>query len=138
VLTLGGIIFLIVVGLGVVAWQANARARELATRISKQMCERHDMQFLDGTTILDRFRIKRGDNGRLGFVRHYHFDFYNGIERLKGRVTIFKNEVTELFLENPLPDLEPPKQRDLFRPANEVSNVIEFPGKKKQDNSSED
>ena len=130
--TLGGIIFLILVGVGVALWQSSARARELATRISKQMCKRHELQFLDGTTIQDQFRIRRGDNGRLGFMRRYHFDFYNGQQRLQGRVTVFHNEITELYLENPLPDVEPAKQRELFESANEVSNVIEFPGKDRE------
>lgn len=131
-LTLWGILFLICVGIGVVLWQSSARARELATRTSKKMCERHGLQFLDGTTIQDQFRIRRSDNGRLGFMRHYHFDFYNGQHRLQGKVTVFHNEITELYLENPLPDVAPTKPRELFKSANEVSNVVQFPGKDKE------
>lgn len=131
-ITLGTLVFLIVIGIAVALWQSSARARELATRTSKQMCERHQLQFLDGTTIQDQFRIRRGDNGRLGFMRRYHFDFYNGQHRLQGKVTVFHNEITELYLQNPLPDITPTKQRDLFDSANEVSNVIQFPGKDKK------
>ncbi len=125
------IIFLIVVGLGIVLWQSNARDRELATRISKKMCERHHVQFLDGTAILDQFRLRRNETGRLGFMRRYHFEFYNGTERLKGKITIFHHEVSELYLENPLPETNLPKERDIFNSANEVSNVIKFPGQPK-------
>jgi hypothetical protein len=126
---LGLLIFLIIVGGGILFWQSSARDRELATRISKQMCERHNVQFLDGTAILDTFRIRRGDSGHLGFMRRYHFEFYNGSERLNGKVTVFHHEITELYLENPLPEITRPAERDLFNSANEVSNVIEFPKK---------
>lgn len=130
--TISGIIAFILVFIGVALWQSTARARELANRVSKKMCEKHDVQFLDGTTIQDRWRWCRGDSGKLGFMRHFHFNFYNGQHRLKGNVTIFHNEVTELYLENPLPDVEV-KQADLFKPANEVSNVIQFPSRSKKD-----
>ena len=129
--TLSGIIFLLIVAVGVAYWQSSARSRELATRVSKQMCEKHKLQFLDGTTIQDKQRLHRGENGRLGFERRYHFDFYNGDQRLQGRVTVFQYEITELYLENPLPDVEP-LQQELFKSANETSNVIQFPNKNKK------
>lgn len=129
-LTLSGLIFLILIAIGVALWQTNARARELANHTSKKVCAQQNLQFLDGTTILDRFHIKRADSGLLGIIRHYHFEFYNGSERLKGHITIFKNEVIELYLETPLPDLHKREQRDLFDSANETSNIIQFPKKR--------
>lgn len=128
-ISLGLLIFLIIVGSGILFWQSSARDRELATRISKQMCDRHNLQFLDDTAMLDTCRIRRNDRGKLGFMRRYHFEFYNGNERLKGNVTVFHHDITELYLETPLPEITQPKKRDLFNSANEVSNVIEFPKK---------
>ncbi len=132
-MTLGSIIFLILVVAGILFWQSGAKDRELATRVSKQLCEQHHMQFLDDTAMLDSCRIERDDQGRLGWMRRYHFEFYNGDERLKGRVSVFQHHITELYLENPLPDISKQKERNLFQSANDVSNVIDFPKRDKND-----
>ena len=127
--TIPTIIVLIIIGLGALLWQSNARAREFANKVSQQACKRHDLQFLDGTIILQKLRVKRANSGRLAMMRFYQFDFYDGKQRLTGRITVFNHEVIELFLESP--DKPADSDKSLFKSANEVSgNVIEFPKKK--------
>jgi len=129
-ITLSTIIAFIIIFFAVMLWQSAARAREMANRICKYQCKQHDVQFLDGTTVQEKWAWCRGDDGKLGIMRRFHFSFYNGKERLKGKITIFKNEVTELYLENSLPTMKH-HDMNLFTPANETSNVIPFPKQKK-------
>ena len=94
------------------------------------MCERDDLQFLDGTTTLHTIRIRRNSEGRLTLVRRFHFDFFNGHERLTGKITVSDNKITDIYIEKLPAEPSNIKPTNLFNPANEVSNVIPFPGKK--------
>ena len=130
-ITLSSIICLVLLFAFVAFWQANARARELANNVAEQVCERDDLQFLDGTTTLNHLRLKRNSAGRLTLIRRFHFDFFNGHERLTGKITVSDNKITDIYIEK-LPAEPAIQPTNLFKPANEVSNVIPFPGKKKE------
>lgn len=134
-ITLSSIIFLGILLALVAFWQSNARARELANRVAEQVCERETLQFLDGTTLLNRIHIKRNNEGKLTWVRHFTFDFYNGFERLTGKISVAEHKITDIYIEKPLAEPEPAREpTNLFQSANEVNNVITFPGPKKDDN----
>ncbi len=120
------VLFLVCVLIGVILWHVNSMAHELANRRSKEQCKRHQLQFLDGTTILDSIRFHRDASGQIGLMRRYHFDYYDGEARLQGRISVFRQQVTEFFLDTPTPK-QPSTQTNPFNSANEVSNVIPFP-----------
>lgn len=131
-ITLSSIIFLCLLLACIAFWQSNARARELANRVAEQVCDRETLQFLDGTTLLNRIQIKRNEEGKLALIRHFTFDFYNGFERLTGKITVADHKIIDIYIEKPLP--EPTKESvHLFQSANEVNNVIAFPSPKKDD-----
>lgn len=126
------IILLLVIGIILILWQANARAREAANVFCKEACKQYEVQLLDGTIALQEIKFKRRDDGKVGFLRRYQFDFYNGEQRLTGKIATFQQVVIELYLEKPFTD-DTPNKRNMFNPANQTtSNVIPFPGKKKE------
>ena len=131
-ITLSSIIFLFLLFAFVAFWQSNARARELANRVAEQVCDREDLQFLDGTTLLNRIRLKRNSEGKLTLVRQFQFDFYNGHERLNGKITVIEHKITDIYIET-LPAEPELKSNYLFNPANETNNVIPFPTCKKEE-----
>lgn len=120
------VLFLVCILIGVILWHANAMARELANTCSETQCKRHQLQFLDGTTILDSIRFYRDASGQIGLMRRYHFDYYDGEARLQGRISIFRQQVIAFFLDAPPPKPSATKANP-FNSANETSNVIPFP-----------
>lgn len=134
--TLSGIIFLSLILGFVIFWQSNARAHELANQVAEQVCDREQLQFLDGTTTLSSIRLKRDTERTLRLIRQFQFDFYNGAERLTGKITVSNHKITDIYIEKPLP--EPAiKPTNLFQSANEVSNIIAFPRPKKKEDKPE-
>lgn len=131
-ITLFSLFFLCLLFAAIAFWQSNARARERANQVAEQLCEREQLQLLDGTTVLSRIRLRRDFQGKLTIVRQFQFDFYNNAERLMGKITLSDGKITDIYIEKPLPDAHI-KPTDLFTSANEVSNVITFPGSHKKD-----
>lgn len=58
-------------------WLDSARARELATGLAMAMCNRRQLQLLDGTVVLKRIGVRWGAEG-LRFRRMFSFDFSLG------------------------------------------------------------
>lgn len=58
-------------------WLDSARAREIATTLAKELCNRRGLQFLDETVVLSRIGLRWGKNG-LRFRRMFNFDFSRG------------------------------------------------------------
>ncbi len=78
---MGGIAWLLLAGGVVWFFLAGRQAQERAERRAKLLCRRLGVQFLDGTVVLRRLRIKRLPQGQLGWVRDYSFDFSRDNER---------------------------------------------------------
>lgn len=70
---LSTLIALIVLGLVLLLWLDGARAREIATQIAIAVCERRDLQFLDGSVALVRMALRRTPQG-LRWRRMFRFD----------------------------------------------------------------
>lgn len=111
--------------IGVLSWQANAKARELANRIVKHACKQHNVQWLDESTTLSAWRLRRGAMGSLGVWREFQFEFLENNIRQKGIVTLLHNAVIDLQLVTQTANTQSP----LFKPANQITNVIKFPTK---------
>lgn len=113
---------LIAIVLGIIMWQANARARELANRIVKRACQQHQVQWLDESTTLTAWRLRRNAMSSLGIWREFEFEFLDNDTRLKGTLTLLHGAVIDLQL-----PIEQTKTNTRQESANERSNVIPFP-----------
>ena len=85
---------LLLLGSALALWMNALRARERAVNIVRKLCERADVQLLDQTVALRRFRFTRLD-GRLALLRRYGFEVsVDGHDRHRGHVDI-KGDVAE-------------------------------------------
>ena len=85
---------LLLLGSVLALWMNALRARERAVHIVRKLCERADVQLLDQTVALRRFRFTRLD-GRLALRRRYGFEVsVDGHDRHRGHVDI-KGDVAE-------------------------------------------
>ena len=94
---------LIILFLGLIAWfwLNSIRAKEIAMAASAHACQQIEAQFLDQTASLKKLRFIRNQNGRLGLLRSYSFDFSRDREnRSKGFVEIQGHMVTQVYLDD--------------------------------------
>lgn len=95
---------LVYLGLGALAvwlWLDGARAREIATALARQVCERNGVQFLDGTAALARLGLRWTRQG-LKLRRVFRFDYSEaGVGRHSGRVVLVGIELEEIWLDPP-------------------------------------
>lgn len=69
-------------------WLDSARAREIATGICLEMCQRHNLQLLDQTVSLQRIGLRWTSQG-IRIRRRFHFDYSEeGTARLSGQITL--------------------------------------------------
>lgn len=67
----------------------SLRSKELASRHGRRYCQRHDLQFLDETVAQRKLGFSRNENGRLGLVRYYNFEFCSdGSRRYQGTLEV--------------------------------------------------
>jgi len=70
-------------------WLASIRAKEIATKYSREACKKVSLEFLDETVSIKKVRLRRNSSGRLVFYREYQFEFTStGEYRYKGRVKL--------------------------------------------------
>ncbi len=80
-------------------WLDSMRAREIACGISKEACERMELQFLDGTVALQGLRAARDAAGHLKLLRTYQFEFTDtGLQRSKGMISLLGIEMVRLVV----------------------------------------
>ncbi len=80
-------------------WLDSLRARELASGISRQACERMGQQFLDDTVALRRLGLQRDRSGRLRILRTYSFEFTStGATRSAGTIVMRGIELEQLII----------------------------------------
>jgi hypothetical protein len=92
--------------IGVVAvvwfWMDTLRARERALRAGSKACRQLNMQFLDQTVALSRFKFRRNNAGRVRVQRTYRFEFSDdGMHRWAGRVAVFDGKIESVELDHP-------------------------------------
>lgn len=74
--------FLLVVFAAIVifAWRILA-VKDLALVAAKKHCQTMDVQFLDGSVILTKIRVRRGPAGRPAIFQQFQFEFSTTGER---------------------------------------------------------
>jgi hypothetical protein len=79
-------------------WLDSLRAREIATGISKSLCEQRNLQFLDQTVALRRLGVRWPSQG-LRFRRVYRFDFSEeGMGRSSGYLVMLGTDLESYSL----------------------------------------
>ena len=83
------ILLLIAAGLAVAYWNAARAAAEQATRLGRNACEAAGVIWLDQSVHADGLRLRRRDDGRLGFERTFRFEYsYHGDDRHTGKLVL--------------------------------------------------
>ncbi len=84
------LIFLMIAGAALFAyWNATRAAAERAVALGRNACEAAGVIWLDQSVHASGLRLRRNEDGRLGFERTFRFDYsYDGIERHSGRLVL--------------------------------------------------
>ena len=70
-------------------WSAARAAAERAEAMGRDACQAAGVQWLDQTVHANGLRLRRGDNGRLGFERSFRFEYsQDGSDRHVGRLVL--------------------------------------------------
>jgi hypothetical protein len=81
-------------------WYTSAKARESALLSVQQTLQQSDLQLLDGTIYLKKLWPARLQNGVMGMLRFYHFEYTaNGADRYQGLVVMAANRLEYLQIE---------------------------------------
>jgi hypothetical protein len=103
-------------------WQAALRARERARQFAHALCAEAHVQLLDQTVSLQRLRIRRGDDGRLHWLRRYRFELStNGSDRHHGTLDLMEDRL----ISHSLPMLDSDALQTVV--ADGGATVIAFP-----------
>ncbi|WP_435574592.1 DUF3301 domain-containing protein [Alterluteimonas muca] len=88
-------IFVMILGAAAFAWWSAARAAaERAESIGREACRLAGVQWLDQTVHASGLRLRRRDDGRLGFERSFRFEYSDdGVERSVGRLVLRGDEL---------------------------------------------
>ena len=83
------LILMIVGSLGWAFWSAARGAAERAEELGRDACNAAGVQWLDQTVHAAGLRLRRGDDGRLGFERTFRFEYSEeGDDRHVGRLVL--------------------------------------------------
>jgi len=85
-----GLILLMIFGAAAFAyWNAARAAAERAEQLGRNACEAAQVIWLDQSVHATGIRVRRNEDGRLGFERTFRFDYsYDGMERHSGRLVL--------------------------------------------------
>lgn len=83
------LIVMIIAALGLAYWSAGRAAAERADQLGRDACQAAGVQWLDQTVHAAGVRLRRGDDGRLGFERSFRFEYsHDGADRHVGRLVL--------------------------------------------------
>ena len=89
-----------IAGLGACFVFDALRAREAATRIAREACKQHGLQFLDDTVQWPRLRFARDAEGIARLRRTFVFEFSDdGLSRRWGSLVMLGRQLESLQLE---------------------------------------
>lgn len=70
-------------------WNASRAAAEQATQLGRNACEAAGAIWLDQSVHGAGMRVRRNEDGRLGFERSFRFDYsHDGVDRHSGRLVL--------------------------------------------------
>lgn len=85
----GLLILLVAVALGWAYWSTARAAAERAEEAGRDACAAAGVQWLDQTVHANGLRLRRGEDGRLGFERSFRFEYSeDGHDRHVGRLVL--------------------------------------------------
>ena len=80
-------------------WRDSMRARERAIFVCRDVCRRHDVQFLDDTVSLSRIALCRDRARGFALRRNYSFEFSaEGETRSTGSIAMVSDRMEGVFL----------------------------------------
>lgn len=84
------LILLMIAGAAAFAyWNAARAAAERAERLGRNACAAAEVLWLDQTVHASGLRLRRGEDGRLGFERSFRFEYsYDGLDRHIGKLVL--------------------------------------------------
>ena len=84
------LILLMIAGAAVVAWwNASRAAAERAEVLGRDACAAAEVQWLDQSVHANGLRLRRGEDGWLGFERSFRFEYsHDGTDRHVGRLVL--------------------------------------------------
>ena len=102
------LILLMIAGAAVFAyWNAARAAAEHAQLLGRDACAAAQVMWLDESVHASGIRVRRNENGRLGFERSFRFEFsYDGVERQIGRM-VLRGEKLVSFIGPAKPSVTP-------------------------------
>ena len=70
-------------------WNAARAAAEHAEQLGRNACTAADVIWLDQSVHASGIRVRRNEDGRLGFERSFRFEYsYDGIDRHIGKLVL--------------------------------------------------
>ncbi|TXH65816.1 MAG: DUF3301 domain-containing protein [Lysobacteraceae bacterium] len=70
-------------------WSASRAAAEQAVTLGREACEAAGVQLIDQTVHATGLRLRRGEDGRLGFERSFRFEYsLDGADRHVARLVL--------------------------------------------------
>ncbi|HET6783779.1 MAG TPA: DUF3301 domain-containing protein [Pseudoxanthomonas sp.] len=70
-------------------WNAARAAAEHAKQLGRNACSAAQVIWLDESVHASGIRLRRGEDGRLGFERSFRFEYsYDGVDRHVGRMVL--------------------------------------------------
>jgi hypothetical protein len=94
-----GVLVLLAVGLGAIAWWRLLKGKELARLAAGYTCKQHGLILMDDTVMLDSVQLKRKDPVRAWGLK-YRFDFaHQGLLRHGGIVLIAPGQRPTVIIE---------------------------------------
>jgi hypothetical protein len=92
---------LLLIGLLVWFWLESLNCRDIAIQIARGSCRQQDLQLLDGTVSLRRFRPYFKNRDDFGLKRTYIFDYSgDGFSRQTGCVVLQNRRIISVVLES--------------------------------------
>ncbi|NDK39254.1 DUF3301 domain-containing protein [Pseudoxanthomonas gei] len=84
------LIILMIAGAALFAyWNAARAAAEHAKQLGRNACSAAEVLWLDESVHASGIRVRRGEDGRLGFERNFRFEYsYDGVDRHVGRMVL--------------------------------------------------
>ena len=83
------LILMICAAMAFAFWSASRAAAERAEVMGRDACQAAGVQWLDQTVHASGLRLRRGDDGRLGFERSFRFEYsQDGSDRHVGRLVL--------------------------------------------------
>ncbi len=85
-----GVILLMILGAAAFSyWNAARAAAERAGQLGRNACEAAQVIWLDQSVHATGIRLRRNEDGKLGFERTFRFDYsHDGVERHSGRLVL--------------------------------------------------